>query len=203
MRSKRVGSLEEADWMRQEIPMIVNGEAFEVAVRPGETLLEVLRDRLGLTGTKEGCDTGRCGACTVLIDGKATRSCLTLAVRARNKEITTIEGLADGEGLHPIQQAFVEHGAVQCGFCTPGMIMTSRAFLEENPNPSDEEIKQALTGNICRCTGYVKIVEAILGAAEKLRWVPLKGLNEFCCGRTIQHCPATAWRASRQKVPIF
>jgi len=154
--------------MKQMICLTVNGETYEVMVKPSETLLEVLRDKVGLTGTKQGCDTGRCGACTVLIDGKAVRSCLTLAVSARDKEIVTIEGLADGEELHPIQKAFIEHGAVQCGFCTPGMIMTSKAFLEENPDPREDEIAQALVGNICRCTGYVKIIEAIKAAAKEL-----------------------------------
>jgi len=151
--------------MRQDIILKINGESYEVSVKPRETLLEVLRDTLGLTGTKEGCDTGKCGACTVLIDGKAVRSCLTLAVTARDKEITTIEGLAHGEELHPIQRAFVDHGALQCGFCTPGMIMISKAFLEENPEPTEREIREALVGNICRCTGYDKIVRAIMRAA--------------------------------------
>lgn len=155
--------------MRQDIILKINGETYEVSVKPSETLLEVLRDKLGLTGTKEGCDTGKCGACTVLIEGKAVRSCLTLAIAARDKEITTIEGLAYGEELHPIQQAFVEHGALQCGFCTPGMIMISKAFLEENPDPTEKEIREALVGNICRCTGYVKVIEAIRASAKEMR----------------------------------
>jgi carbon-monoxide dehydrogenase small subunit len=155
--------------MKQDITLKVNGESYEVRVKPSETLLEVLRDKLGLTGTKEGCDTGKCGACTVLIEGKAVRSCLTLAVAARDKEITTIEGLARGQELHPIQQAFVDYGALQCGFCTPGMIMISKAFLEENPEPTEQEIRKALVGNICRCTGYVKIVEAIQASAKEMR----------------------------------
>jgi len=155
--------------MRQDITLKINGETYEVSVKPSETLLEVLRDKLGLTGAKEGCDTGKCGACTVLIEGKAIRSCLTLAIAARDKEITTIEGVADGEELHPIQQAFVEHGALQCGFCTPGMIMISKAFLEDNPDPTEKEIREALVGNICRCTGYVKIVEAIQASAKEMR----------------------------------
>jgi carbon-monoxide dehydrogenase small subunit len=152
--------------MKQVIHLIVNGETYEVMVRPSETLLDVLRDKLGLTGTKEGCDTGTCGACTVLIDGQAVRSCLILAVSARDKEITTIEGLANEEKLHPIQEAFVEHGALQCGFCTPGMILTAKAFLDENPTPTEDEIKAAISGNICRCTGYSSIVEAIQAAAK-------------------------------------
>jgi len=155
--------------MRQDITLKINGETYEVSVKPSETLLEVLRDKLGLTGAKEGCDTGKCGACTVLIEGKAIRSCLTLAIAARDKEITTIEGVADGEELHPIQQAFVEHGALQCGFCTPGMIMISKALLEQNPDPTEKEIREALVGNICRCTGYVKIVEAIQASAKEMR----------------------------------
>lgn len=157
--------------MKQDITLKINGESYEVRVKPSETLLEVLRDKLGLTGTKEGCDTGKCGACTVLIEGKAVRSCLTLAIAARDKEITTIEGLAHGKELHPIQQAFVEHGALQCGFCTPGMIMISKAFLEDNPDPTEKEIREALVGNICRCTGYVKIVEAIQASAKEMRRV--------------------------------
>ena len=155
--------------MKQDITLRINGESYEVRVKPSETLLEVLRDKLGLTGTKEGCDTGKCGACTVLIDGKAVRSCLTLAIAARDQEITTIEGLAQGEELHPIQQAFVEHGALQCGFCTPGMVMISKAFLEDTPDPTEKEIREALVGNICRCTGYVKIVEAIQASAKEMR----------------------------------
>jgi len=151
--------------MKQVIRLIVNGETYEVIVKSSETLQDVLRDKLGLTGTKEGCDTGKCGACTVLIDGQAVRSCLTLAVSARDREITTIEGLAEVEKLHPLQQAFIEHGAIQCGFCTPGMILTAKAFLDENPTPTEEEVKEAIAGNICRCTGYSSIVEAIHAAA--------------------------------------
>lgn len=151
--------------MKQVICLRVNGETYEVLVKPSETLLDVLRDTLGLTGTKEGCDTGKCGACTVLIDGQAVRSCLTLAVSSRDKDITTIEGLADGNELHPLQQAFIDHGAIQCGFCTPGMILTARAFLDENPSPTEDEVKEAIGSNICRCTGYSSIVEAIQAAA--------------------------------------
>jgi len=151
--------------MKQIIRLVVNGETYEVIVKASETLLDVLRDKLRLTGTKEGCDTGKCGACTVLIDGQAVRSCLTLAVSVEDKEITTIEGLAKGEELHPLQQAFIEHGALQCGFCTPGMLLTAKAFLDENPTPTEDEVKEAIAGNICRCTGYSSIVEAIQGAA--------------------------------------
>jgi carbon-monoxide dehydrogenase small subunit len=151
--------------MKQVICLTVNGETYEVLVKPSETLLDVLRDTLGLTGTKEGCDTGKCGACTVLIDGQAVHSCLTLAVSSRDKDITTIEGLADGNELHPLQQAFIEYGAIQCGFCTPGMILTAKAFLDENPSPTEDEVKEAIGSNICRCTGYSSIVEAIQAAA--------------------------------------
>lgn len=151
----------------KQICLKVNGEIRDLMVKPSETLLEVLRDKLGLIGTKEGCDTGRCGACNVLIEGNVVRSCLTLAISVRDKEIITIEGLAKGEKLHPIQQAFIKHGALQCGFCTPGMIITSKALLDENHDPSEEEIKQALAGNICRCTGYVKIIEAIQASAKE------------------------------------
>ena len=150
--------------MKQVICLTVNGETHEALIKPSETLLDVLRDTLGLTGTKEGCDTGKCGACTVLIDGQAVRSCLTLAVSARDKDITTIEGLADGAELHPLQQAFIDHGAIQCGFCTPGMILTAKAFLDENPSPTEDEVKEAIGSNICRCTGYSSIVEAIQSA---------------------------------------
>ena len=147
--------------MRREINLIVNGVSYQVAVKPTESLLQVIRDRLGLTGTKNGCNVGECGACTVLVDGVPIRSCLMLAMTARDKQITTIEGLAEGEKLHPIQQAFVEHGALQCGFCTPGMIMSANALLNKNPNPTVDEIKEVIAGNLCRCTGYTKIVEAI------------------------------------------
>jgi len=143
------------------IALKINGESYDVSVKPNETLLDVIRDRRGLTGTKKGCDTGQCGACTVLLEGKPVPSCLLLAVDAQSKEIMTIEGLAiDGE-LHPIQEAFVKEGAVQCGYCTPAMILTAKALLDVNPNPTEPEIKEAISGNLCRCTGYVKIVNAI------------------------------------------
>lgn len=154
--------------MKQEVRLIVNGESYLVSIEPNETLLDVLRNKLGLTGTKKGCDAGDCGACTVLIDGKSVPSCLVLAVSARGKEITTIEGLADGENLHPLQQAFIDHFAVQCGFCTPGMILSAKALLDENPNPTEEEVRLALAGNLCRCTGYHKIVEAVLAAKDRI-----------------------------------
>lgn len=154
--------------MKQEISFKVNGENYTVIVEPRQTLLEVLRDKLGFTGAKQGCDDGKCGACTVLLNGKAVRACLTLAVNVKGKEIATIEGLAKNGELHPIQKAFIEHGAIQCGFCSPGMIMAAKSFLDENSKPNEEEIKMALSGNICRCTGYVKIIEAIKAAAKEM-----------------------------------
>ena len=155
--------------MKQFITLRVNGEEREVAVLPNRTLLEVLREDLALTGTKEGCDDGVCGACTVLVDGKPVRACLLLAIQARGREILTIEGLAEGERLHPIQQAFIDHGAIQCGFCSPGMILTAKALLEGAAQPTDHEIKKAISGNFCRCTGYNKIVEAIGSAAARMK----------------------------------
>jgi carbon-monoxide dehydrogenase small subunit len=151
------------------IQLMVNGEEYEVAVAPNRTLLEVLRDDLYLTGTKEGCGEGACGTCTVLLDGKPVRSCLTLAIEVQGREITTIEGLASMGKLHPVQKAFVEYGAIQCGFCAPGMILTTKALLDENPSPTEQEARQAISGNVCRCTGYAKIVEAMLKAAEMVR----------------------------------
>ena len=148
--------------MKQLIELKVNGEFYETAVDPHRTLLEVLRENLGLTGAKEGCDLGACGACTVLIDGKAVLSCLTLAVDSQKKEITTIEGLAREGKLHPLQQNFVNHGAIQCGFCTPGMILSAKAMLDKSPKPTEEEVKRGISGNLCRCTGYTKIIEAIM-----------------------------------------
>ncbi|MCL5265716.1 MAG: (2Fe-2S)-binding protein [Chloroflexi bacterium] len=154
--------------MKRTISLTVNGDLHELAVEPRRTLLEVLRDDLGLTGTKRGCSTGDCGACTVLLDGSAVNSCLVLAVDAHGREVLTIEGLAEGSQLHPIQDAFLEHGGLQCGYCTPGMILSAKALLDENPHPTAEEVKVAIAGNLCRCTGYTKIVESILAAAEKI-----------------------------------
>lgn len=145
--------------------LTVNRKSYELSISPWRTLLEVIREDLGLTGTKEGCHLGECGACTVIMDGKTVNSCLVLATEADGKQVTTIEGLADGDKLHPVQQAFVDHGGLQCGFCTPGMIMSAKVLLDEKPDPSEEEIKRAIAGNICRCTGYTKIIESIKAAA--------------------------------------
>ena len=148
----------------------VNGRWHKLDVEPYETLLDVLRDRLGLTGTKTGCGSGECGACTVNIDGKAILSCLTLAIQADGKEILTIEGLQKGvDDLHPLQEAFVKHAAVQCGYCTPGMIMTAKAMLDRDASPSKDAVRIALSSNLCRCTGYDKPVKAILEAAKTIR----------------------------------
>ena len=147
--------------MSKKISLKINDEKVSLEVQPHWTMLRVIRDELRLTGTKEGCGQGECGTCTVLVDGEAVNACLLLAVDADGKAVTTIEGLADGEKLHPLQAAFVEKGAVQCGFCTPGMILTAKAFLDRNPTPSEEEIRFEIAGNLCRCTGYAKIVEAI------------------------------------------
>jgi len=152
-----------------KITFTVNGRVEERDVREDERLLDLIRDDLQLTGTKEGCGEGECGACTVLIDGKAIASCLILAPQVDGKEILTVEGLAKGEELHPIQRAFVEKGAVQCGFCTPGFIMSTYALLTVNTDPSDEEILAALEGNLCRCTGYAKILDAVRYAAQLMR----------------------------------
>lgn len=143
----------------------VNGRVHEVQVEPDAFLVDVLREQLGLTGTKYGCGMGECGACTVLADGQPIYSCLTLAVEAEEKEITTIEGLDHGGELHPVQRAFIEHGGIQCGFCTPGMILSAVALLSANPKPSEEDIRRALSGNLCRCTGYMKIIEAVQSVA--------------------------------------
>lgn len=153
--------------MKKSVKLRINNQDYELAVTPNETLLEVLRDRLGLTGTKTGCNTGDCGACTVLMDGKPFNSCLVLTVRAEDCHIATVEGLAQGEVLNPLQTAFLDKGAVQCGFCTPGMLMTATGLMAENPHPTRDDIKQALSGNLCRCTGYVKIVEAIESVTHK------------------------------------
>ena len=152
--------------MKKIIELNVNGEKHEVAVAPNQTLLEVLREDLHLTGAKESCDLGSCGACTVLMEGKAVLSCMILAVDVKEKEILTIEGLAQNNEPHPLQKSFHEKGAVQCGYCTSGMIMTAKAFLDRKPDPTKDEVKEAISGNLCRCTGYAKIVEAILSVKE-------------------------------------
>ena len=154
--------------MKHAIKIAVNGEDYELLVKPNELLIDLLRNRLDLTGTKEGCGTGDCGGCTVLVDGKPLNSCLTLAVEVDRKNILTIEGLAQGGELHPLQKAFVDEGAVQCGFCTPGMILSAKALLDENPHPSEEEIKRGIAGNFCRCTGYKKIIKAIQAASLRI-----------------------------------
>ena len=151
----------------KQIKITVNGKTHELQVKPWETLLEVIRDELGLTGTKEGCGLGECGACTVIMDGNTVNACLVLAPEADGKEVTTIEGLAQGDTLHPIQEAFMEQGGLQCGFCTPGIILSTKALLDENPKPTDEEMRRGLAGNFCRCTGYTKIFESIKAAAQR------------------------------------
>jgi aerobic carbon-monoxide dehydrogenase small subunit len=150
------------------IRLTINGEEHELIASPTDFLVDVIREKVGLTGTKRGCGIGDCGACTVLLDGQPILSCLTLAMSCQGRSITTIEGLAKQGELHPVQQAFVEKGAIQCGFCTPGMILSSKALLDRNPQPTEEEIRRGIAGNLCRCTGYVKIVEAVEHAGELL-----------------------------------
>ncbi len=157
------------DQRRHDLFLVVNEEPFELEIAPNRTLLEVIRYDLGLTGTKEGCGTGECGACTVLLEGEPVNACLTLALQAHGKRVTTIEGLSRGDTLDPLQKAFIVHGAIQCGFCTPGMILAAKALLERNPVPKEMEIREALIGNLCRCTGYQKIVEAITSVVEEGR----------------------------------
>ena len=149
------------------ITVTVNGARERLDVRPNMTLLQMLREKLALTGTKNGCEAGECGACTVLVDGEPVNSCMMLAVEADEREVLTVEGLAPEGQLSPLEQAFVEHNAVQCGFCTPGMLMSAHALLERNPDPAEEQIKQALVGNLCRCTGYVRIIRAVRAAADQ------------------------------------
>ena len=155
--------------MKKEIAnFVINDRPYELLIEPNITLAELLRDQLDLTGTKCACGVAECGSCTVLVEGRPVLSCSTLAMAVRDKSIMTIEGLAKGNVLHPIQQAFIDYGAIQCGFCTPGMVLTAKALLDENPNPTEQEVKEGLGGNLCRCTGYVKIIEAILAAAETM-----------------------------------
>jgi aerobic-type carbon monoxide dehydrogenase small subunit (CoxS/CutS family) len=148
----------------EALTMKLNGEEVTINIRPDALLVDVLRDELGLMGTKEACGEGECGACTVLLDGQPVTSCLVPALKAQGREVMTVEGLASGGELHPLQKAFIEHGAVQCGYCTPGMLMSAKALLDRSPRPTEEEIKEAISGNLCRCTGYTKIVEAIKAA---------------------------------------
>ena len=152
--------------MSELVTVVLNGEETSVAVEPHETVLRVLRERLQLTGTKEGCAEGECGACTVLVDGKAVDACLLFMVTLEGREITTIEGLAAGERLHPLQRAFIEENGAQCGICTPGMVMVAAQLLHETPDPSDDEIREAIAGNLCRCTGYTTIINSIRSAAS-------------------------------------
>lgn len=151
------------------IKVKINGKSHEVSVPPSRTLVELIREDLKLTGTKEGCGQGECGSCTVIMGGKTVNSCLVLAMEADGQEILTVEGLADGDTLHPVQEAFVEHAGMQCGFCTPGMIMSGKALLDRNPNPSEEDIREGIAGNFCRCTGYTKIIESIAAAAKAMK----------------------------------
>jgi carbon-monoxide dehydrogenase small subunit len=152
--------------MKTLISLKVNGKQYELALEPNTTLVDLLRYDLGLTGTKKGCGTGECGSCTVILNGKPVNSCLVLAMQANGAEILTIEGMKPPQGLHRLQQAFVEKGAIQCGFCTPGMILSAASLLEKNPKPTEQEIREALSGNLCRCTGYQKIVEAVQSVAK-------------------------------------
>jgi len=154
---------------RNHVSATVNGDRVDFLCETGQTLLEALRDELHLTGTKEGCGTGDCGACSVMVDGRLVCSCLMLAVEAEGKAIETIEGVAQGEKLHPLQKKFIEHAALQCGICTPGILIAARDLLERNPDPSESEVRYWLAGNLCRCTGYQKIVEAVLDAGRELR----------------------------------
>jgi aerobic-type carbon monoxide dehydrogenase small subunit (CoxS/CutS family) len=152
--------------MKHILNFTLNGEPIQVEIEPHLTLLQLLREKLELTGTKEGCGMGECGACTVLLDGKTVNSCIFPAVEAEGKKVTTIEGIADGKGgLHPIQKAFIEHGAIQCGFCTPGMVLSVKALLDDVPKPTEEEIRNGIAGNLCRCTGYLQIVRAVKAAS--------------------------------------
>jgi carbon-monoxide dehydrogenase small subunit len=150
--------------MKHKIRVTVNGEVHELLVEPYQILVDIIREEIGLTGTKKGCGTGDCGSCTILLDGKPVNSCLILGVEVDGKEIWTIEGLRQGERLHPLQKAFIRYGAIQCGFCTPGMIISAKALLDKCPHPTEEQAKMAISGNLCRCSGYIKIIEAIMHA---------------------------------------
>jgi carbon-monoxide dehydrogenase small subunit len=152
--------------MKTLVNLIVNGTIHEIAVEPFWTLVDVLREKLGLVGTKKGCGTGNCGACTILLQGKPVSSCLLLAIDAKDEEITTIEGVSQNGKLHPLQEAFIKHGAFQCGYCTPGAILAAKALLDVNPQPTEEEVREALVGNLCRCTGYTRIVQAVRAVSK-------------------------------------
>jgi carbon-monoxide dehydrogenase small subunit len=154
---------------KHHVSAVINGEPTEFLCETQQTLLDVLRDEIGLTGSKEGCASGDCGACSVIVDGRLVCSCLILGCEAEGTSITTIEGIAQGDHLHPVQQKFLEHAALQCGFCTPGLIVASKALLDENPNPTEEEARYWLAGNLCRCTGYDKVIRAVMDAAEVMR----------------------------------
>ena len=153
--------------MKRVITLRINGEIYELLIKTNETLLDVLREKLGLTGTKRGCDSGACGACTVIIDGELVLSCMTLAIRCQNRSIMTIEGLAQNGQLHPLQKTAMEHDAVQCGFCTPGWLLSAKVLLDNNPHPTLDEVRAAIAGNLCRCTGYRKIEESIFAVADR------------------------------------
>jgi carbon-monoxide dehydrogenase small subunit len=153
---------------QEEIVLRINGINYSFNIEPRRTLVEVLRENLGLTGTKTSCNEGECGACTVLMDGRPVASCLVLAIDAQEKEIVTIEGLSEGEKLHPIQEAFLKQGGIQCGFCTPGMVMSAKALLDDNPRPTTLEVRKAISGNLCRCTGYQQIVDSIMAASKMM-----------------------------------
>ncbi|TAJ98210.1 (2Fe-2S)-binding protein [bacterium] len=176
--------------MKRHIVLNVNGEEYEIEAEPNRLLLQALREEIGLTGTKEGCSIGVCGACSVIVDGRLVSSCLTLAVACQGKEIATIEGLAKDGKLHPLQQAFIEYGGFQCGICTPGQIMAAKALLDENPQPSEEEVKEWMSGNLCRCTGYYKILESVMAvvnnkisadyqAGKKVREAKIQSLDVY------------------------
>jgi carbon-monoxide dehydrogenase small subunit len=153
--------------MLHEITLNVNGDEYVLGVKSYHTLLQVLRNQLGITSPKPGCENGECGACTILMDGEPVNSCLVLAVEADGRELETVEGLSKEGDLHPLQKAFIDHNAVQCGFCTPGMLMSAKGLLDHNPNPSEQEVREALAGNLCRCTGYVRIIDAVLDASRQ------------------------------------
>ena len=179
---KQVEKKKKARMEKAHISLRVNGEEVEVAFAPHKTLLEVLREDMGLTGTKHGCELGECGCCAVLVDGRSVLSCLVLGVAVEGHDVTTIEGMAEGSELHPLQQTFAELGAAQCGYCTPGILLTAKVLLEKVPRPSRDEIKEALAGNICRCTGYIKIYEAVELAAARIAGEPAEPAKESIYG---------------------